>query len=285
MNNQQNNGGETDPHRDGRGIGPRANRRIAKLLIVAIVAGSALWFGGRYIYTSYMDYRVLTTNVDRIPQDAGLMRYAETRAKPVFMQNCASCHGADLKGNHTRGVPNMTDHDWLYGTGDPSSIEVTITYGVRSGNPRSRNLAIMPSFTHPNDPLEKINPLTPPEIRAIVNFLLALESRHPPDPSLVDKGKTLFEGTAYCYDCHTQDAKGDHDIGAPDLADDIWLYGHGSYKDIYRSIEFGHQGVCPAWIHRLSPAKIRELALYVYSKSQRTPNSTVTSRGRKASAS
>ncbi len=97
------------------------------------------------------------------------------------------------------------------------------------------------------------------------------------------QGEELFEGSAYCYDCHTQDAKGDHDIGAPDLADDIWLYGHGSFKDISRSIEFGHQGVCPEWINRISPAAIRELALYVYSKSQNNaPTTTITARGRKA---
>ena len=250
-------------------------RRSAMIVIVAVLAGAALWFCGRFVYTQYMDYRVLTTNIDDIPANPHLMDYAEARGEPVFMKNCASCHGADLKGSHIRGVPDLTDHDWIYGTGDPGSIEVTITYGIRSGNPRSRNLAIMPSFLYPNDPLEKINPLTPPEVDQIAQFVRTLS------------GEALFEGSAYCFDCHAPDAKGDHDIGAPDLSDNIWLYGHGSYKDIVRSIEFGHQGVCPEWIHRLSPVAIRELALFIYAESHNNnPTKTaIKAHGRKASSS
>ncbi len=161
--NEQNEDDRKERYRDRRGIGPRSNWRVAKFLVLAVLAGAVLWFGGRFVYTRYMDYRILTAGIDDIPHDPWLMRYATARAEPAFMKNCASCHGADLKGSHARGVPNMTDHDWLYGTGDPSSIEVTITYGIRSGNPRSRNLAIMPSFLYPNDPLEKINALSPPK--------------------------------------------------------------------------------------------------------------------------
>ena len=34
--------------------------------------------------------------------------------KKVFDDNCAVCHGADAKGNHDLGAPNLTNGIWLY---------------------------------------------------------------------------------------------------------------------------------------------------------------------------
>jgi cytochrome c oxidase cbb3-type subunit 3 len=31
---------------------------------------------------------------------------------------CAACHGADGKGNHALGAPNLTDDIWLHGYGE-----------------------------------------------------------------------------------------------------------------------------------------------------------------------
>ena len=38
----------------------------------------------------------------------------------LFQNNCATCHGADARGN--KGFPNLTDKDWLWG-GSPEQIE------------------------------------------------------------------------------------------------------------------------------------------------------------------
>ncbi len=57
---------------------------------------------------------------------------AVERARPVFDENCASCHGVDGHGDRTKGAPNLTDADWLYG-GDRATIKRTIIgprYGV-----------------------------------------------------------------------------------------------------------------------------------------------------------
>ncbi|MEQ1607900.1 MAG: cytochrome-c oxidase, cbb3-type subunit III [Hyphomonadaceae bacterium] len=56
---------------------------------------------------------------------------AVVRARPVFEQNCASCHGVDAHGDRSKGAPNLTDGEWLYG-GDPSAIRRTI-FGPRNG--------------------------------------------------------------------------------------------------------------------------------------------------------
>ena len=40
---------------------------------------------------------------------------AVARAAPVFAEQCVSCHGVEGKGDATKGAPNLTDAEWLYG--------------------------------------------------------------------------------------------------------------------------------------------------------------------------
>jgi len=67
---------------------------------------------------------------------------AVERARPVFDANCATCHGADARGDRTQGAPNLTDADWLYG-GDRETLQRTI-FGARRG--------VMPAWTARLDP-------------------------------------------------------------------------------------------------------------------------------------
>ena len=53
---------------------------------------------------------------------------AVRRGAPVFIQNCAACHGPAGTGNQAVGAPNLTDADWLYG-GDRASIHDQIWNG------------------------------------------------------------------------------------------------------------------------------------------------------------
>lgn len=48
--------------------------------------------------------------------------------KPLFMANCAACHGAEGKGNTALGAPNLTDAIWLYGS-SPAAITETVRNG------------------------------------------------------------------------------------------------------------------------------------------------------------
>ncbi len=50
------------------------------------------------------------------------------KGKTVFAEQCASCHGADGKGNQEMGAPNLTDAISLYGN-DPKSLRLTIENG------------------------------------------------------------------------------------------------------------------------------------------------------------
>ena len=63
------------------------------------------------------------------------------------------------------------------------------------------------------------------------------------------------------------DGTGNQAVGAPNLTDNIWLYG-GSPRAIKESISKGRAGVMPAHAEFLGEAKSHILAAYVYSLSQ-----------------
>jgi len=65
--------------------------------------------------------------------------------KKVFMESdCTACHGGDAKGMQAMGSANLTDKVWRF-EGSLEGIKHTITYGVNSGDPKTR-VAIMPNF-------------------------------------------------------------------------------------------------------------------------------------------
>jgi cytochrome c oxidase cbb3-type subunit III len=235
-----------------------------RFLVVLIMA--SLLVAAVFAADSYAARQLLRADPDALPGDAMLLRFAVRRGRPLFEARCAACHGASGTGDTVNGVPDLTDNDWLYGTGRPAEIEKVIDYGIRSRNPKAWNLAIMPAYARPQpNPGDKnIQPLTPGDIGDVIEFLMRQQGR-PADAAAVSRGAALFTGHGGCYDCHSLDAKGDSAIGAPNLSDAVTLYGDGSRGALYMSIAYGRQGVCPAWITRASAASIRELALYVYS--------------------
>jgi cytochrome c oxidase cbb3-type subunit 3 len=50
------------------------------------------------------------------------------RGAVIFAEQCASCHGAEAKGDRAVGAPNLTDAEWLYG-GTKADIMATIHRG------------------------------------------------------------------------------------------------------------------------------------------------------------
>jgi cytochrome c oxidase cbb3-type subunit 3 len=244
---------------------PRARGAAAVILALGVIT----LFGA--ILNARAESRLVSLDPNVTPADAGLMRFALARGHGLYQAHCASCHGADGRGNTAMGVPNLTDKDWLYGEGLVSDIETVIQYGIRAPNGRTWRLADMPAFAqrtpYPREPV--LQPLTPGDIRDVIQYLRTIE-RRPADPAASARGHAIFAGRGGCYDCHGSDGHGDGAIGAPDLSDGIWLYGDGSDSSIFRSIAHGHAGVCPGWFDRLSVAHIRELSLYVYALSHRS---------------
>jgi cytochrome c oxidase cbb3-type subunit III len=230
------------------------------VLFCAVVAFCA-------VRTNSMRDRLLRAAPDSIPANRELLNYALRIGQHVYERHCQSCHGGQLRADAREGVPNLSDREWLYGSGTVLEIERVVLYGIRSGLPKTWNLADMPAFARPNPYRRyRIEPLSPGEIDDLASFVLSFQDSKQ-DPVAVTRGAALFHNPqrGLCFDCHAQDARGDNAIGAPDLTDRVWLYGNGSRKTVRESIEYGHAGVCPGWKDRLTPAEIRSVAVYVHS--------------------
>jgi cytochrome c oxidase cbb3-type subunit 3 len=219
------------------------------------------------VQVSNIEGRLLRADPNTIPDNPALMQFARERGQSLFEIHCAACHGGQGEADPARGVPSLADRDWLYGTGLVSDIEQVIKFGIRSYHPRAWNLAIMPAYAgaHPSVRDTNIKPLSPANIRDLVDFLQQQQGRKA-DPAAAARGAQLFTGSAGCYDCHAVDAKGDPAIGAPNLTNPNSLYGSGR-DSLAMSISYGRHGLCPAWVGRIPAAAIRETSVYVYSLS------------------
>lgn len=262
-----------------RPFGPDYRRRwrfIAALALAALAIGTT----AIYAYsTNALRTRLLMAIPDTIPANVTLNAYAMSRGTVAFAQHCASCHGQHGQGDVVRGAPNLRDHDWLYGSGRVIEIERVVLYGIRSANSKGWKLASMPAFATSNPyKLYQLSPLTPQEINDVTDYILSFQGRSA-DAAAIERGTKVYRSPVrgLCWDCHGERAQGNSAIGAPNLTDDIWLYGDGSRASIYNSIAYGHAGSCPAWISRLSPLTIRAVAVYVHNLSA-TASATPSSR-------
>jgi len=161
----------------------------------------------------------------------------------MFLNYCAQCHGSDARGS--KGYPNLTDKDWLYG-GDPDIIKTSILAG-RNG--------IMPAQG------EALG--GDKDVENVAHYVLSLSGSSAADPIKVAFGKTKFGA---CAACHGAEGTGNPALGAPNLTDKTWLYG-GSVDTIMESIRKGRNNVMPAFKDFLGEAKSHVLAAYVWSLS------------------
>jgi len=161
----------------------------------------------------------------------------------LFLNNCAQCHGSDARGS--KGFPNLTDDDWLYG-GTPEAIVESITQG-RAGN--------MPPMAAAVGSAE--------DVRHLAHYVLSLSgSAH--NSVYAQLGKSKFGA---CAACHGTDGKGTQALGAPNLTDKIWLHGWGE-EAIVSIVNTGKVNVMPAQDKLLTPEQIHVLAAYVGSLSK-----------------
>jgi cytochrome c oxidase cbb3-type subunit 3 len=236
--------------------------RRFRLAAVGAVLGLALV--AYWQIHSYLAGRALVMeDPEKIPSNPPLLAYANDVGASAFAVNCASCHGADLKGSQTKGVPNLTDNIWLYDYGRVEDIERTILYGIRSGNSKAHNVTDMPA-------LGRQKAITVADIKDVIVFVRWLKTKTG-DPDALARGERIFQDKGVCYDCHSREGTGVSDYGAPNLTDDDWIYG-GDDKAVYKSIYDGRHGLCPAWIGKLSFPTIRALAVYVHSMSKESPD-------------
>jgi cytochrome c oxidase cbb3-type subunit 3 len=88
------------------------------------------------------------------------------------------------------------------------------------------------------------------------------------DPKNVEAGKAIF--AANCVACHGDDAKGNPELGAPNLTDPFWIYG-GDLESIDTTVWGGRQGHMPTWESRLTALDRKILTLYLLDKRMAAP--------------
>lgn len=159
----------------------------------------------------------------------------------LFLQNCSQCHGSDARG--LKGFPNLTDNAWLYG-GEPVAIVNTVMNG---------RIGAMPAWGES---------FGEQGVREVVTYTLSLSGRKV-NAREAAAGKARF---AACAACHGTDGKGNPAFGAPDLTDQVWLFGE-TRADITETVMYGRQGVMPAWKDILGEDKVQLVSAYVWSLS------------------
>jgi len=189
--------------------------------------------------------------LSEIEKDPALLALARARGKTVFGDNCAPCHGSGAAG--AKGYPNLNDDDWLWG-GTLDQIAQTIRFGARSGNPKDHE-GNMLAFG-------KEGILKKDEIVTVADYVRSLSGLPNRQGYDAAAGAKIFAED--CVACHGEAGKGNPEVGAPNLTDQIWLYGSDE-ATIIETVTNGRGGVMPAWEGRLDPATIKAMAVYVHS--------------------
>lgn len=194
--------------------------------------------------------RIAASDLETIQSDPELLNFALAGGAAAFGDNCAPCHGRGAQGAF--GYPNLQDDAWLWG-GSLDAIHHTIQYGIRADDSETRN-SQMPAFG-------KLGMLKPDQVSDVAEYVLSL-SGNAGDEDAAERGQALF--ATNCAACHGPEGQGNQALGAPNLSDELWLYG-GDKATVVQTITNSRSGMMPAWHERLDPATVKELAIYVHS--------------------
>lgn len=193
------------------------------------------WSQGSRIVESYANFEesfqgaraeIANADLSDIQNDLGLMQIAER----IFKRECSACHGPDARGQASL-FPNLMDIDWQWGS-SAEQIEQTIRGG------RVANMLAWQSI------------LGDENVHQVADYVTKFGEAdgHP--------GQAIYQQN--CAACHGLDGVGNPLLGAPDLTDNIWLYG-GDLESVTQTIAAGRSGVMPSFAKRLDDAQIKLL--------------------------
>jgi cytochrome c oxidase cbb3-type subunit 3 len=177
-----------------------------------------------------MDFEVLATDAD-----------ARKLGASLYASYCTTCHGSDARG--ATGYPNLVDGDWIWGNSE-KAITQTLMQGRNN---------VMPALAGALGGDAGVDNM--------VTYVRSLSGLVEADAGAMSMQPMFM---ALCSACHGADGGGNQAIGAPNLSDDIWLYG-SSVDDVRITIVNGRNGVMPAHGELLGTNRAKILAAYVYS--------------------
>ena len=185
-----------------------------------------------YAALGAQDAIALTGNPDALKLGASL-----------YASYCTTCHGSDARG--AVGYPNLTDDEWLWG-----DSEAQIVSTIKNGR-----VAVMPALAPALGGDEGVANMT-----SYVRSLSGLEEADDAAAAM----QPMF--VALCGACHQATGVGNPILGAPNLTDDVWLYG-SSPEAITTALVEGRNGAMPAHGDLLGDNRTKILAAYVYNLS------------------
>lgn len=193
---------------------------------------------------------IAAKNLGEIRNDPDLLSFALAGGRSSFAVNCSQCHGTGAQGS--KGYPNLNDDAWLWG-GKLDQIQFTIQHGIRNGSDDARD-SEMPAYGR-DELLER------GQIRDVIDYVVTLSGRAA-NKEAAERGKAVF--AEQCAACHGEQGRGNIEFGAPNLTDDIWLYG-GDRASLNETLHGSRRGVMPGWKDRLTPEAIKQLTIFVHS--------------------
>lgn len=183
------------------------------------------------LYTQLASLDPVALHNDRLAQQVG---------RRLFINHCSTCHG--VTGRGSVGFPNLTDDEWIWGAGF-ENVKTAILRG---------RTAVMP----PWGPA-----LGEDGVQDVTQTVLKLAGREH-DSAAAARGEAHYK--TICIACHGLTGEGNAVLGAPDLSNDIWLYG-GSAEAIAAAVRDGRNGMMPSQADLLNEDKAHVLAGYVTS--------------------
>lgn len=193
---------------------------------------------------------IANIDINDLPQNEQLMQTAVNGGRSAYVVHCVQCHGSGAAGSE--GYPNLNDDDWLW-DGTMEGIEYTLIHGIRNPDHVETRISQMPAFGADGI-------LTDAQISDVVSYVRTLSGDEEASAASA-RGLELY--TANCAVCHGENGGGDRTQGAPNLRDNIWLYG-SDRASITDTVTNSRYGVMPRWGHRLDPVTIRMLAAFVW---------------------
>ncbi len=185
---------------------------------------------------------ILKRPISELQKNDAIMESAER----IFVQNCTVCHGVDGKGQ-VFAFPNLKDDDWQWG-GTEDAITQTLMQGRQAAMIGWQDI------------------IGEEGVSQVINYVKTLANStdvSDTNVSAEDKGKQIFQSN--CAACHGLLGEGSSALGAPNLTDDIWLYGN-SDSALRETIASGRNGIMPAFGERLDATQIRMLTAWLMPK-------------------